>query len=182
MTIRAATPDDAAAFASIYAPYVTDSAVSFETEAPDAEEMRSRVAAGGGLYAWLAAEEGEVVGYANAAAFRARRAYRFTVETSVYLRRGAEGRGLGRALLEPLLALLEAQGFTQAIAAITLPNEASVRLHERLGFVAAGAYRRVGWKMGGWRDVGLWQRPLAPALVPPPEPRPWREVWAVQRR
>lgn len=172
MRLRAATSDDAAAIAEIYAPFVTGSSVSFETEPPDEAAMRARMEAGGGLYPWLVgeAEDGSLVGYAYAARFRERPAYRFTVETSVYLRSGAGGRGLGRRLYEPLLAMLEDQGFTQAIAAITLPNEASVRLHERLGFERAGTYRQVGWKFGAWHDVGLWQRALAKAGTAPGEP------------
>jgi phosphinothricin acetyltransferase len=175
MRLRAATPDDAAAIADIYAPFVTASAVSFETEPPDAPAMRARIEAGGRLYPWLVgeAEDGGLVGYAYAARFRDRPAYRFAVETSVYLRAGAGGCGLGGRLYEPLLAMLEAQGFTQAIAAITLPNESSVRLHERLGFERAGVYRQVGWKLGAWHDVGLWQRRLAEAPSPPEEPRPF---------
>lgn len=172
MKLRAATPDDAAAIAEIYAPFVSGSAVSFETEPPDEAAMRARIAAGGGLYPWLVAEEdGGLLGYAYAARFRERPAYRFAIETSVYLRADAAGRGLGRQLYEPLLAILKAQGFIQAIAAITLPNEASVRLHERLGFERAGRYRQVGWKFGAWHDVGLWQKGLAPAGTPPAEPR-----------
>lgn len=171
MRLRAATSDDAAALADIYAPYVTENAVSFETEPPDEAAFRARIEGGGGLYPWLVAEEGgTILGYAYAARFRDRPAYRFVVETSVYLRSGEAGRGLGRRLYEPLLAGLEAQGFTQAIAAITLPNEASVRLHERLGFERAGTYRQVGWKLGAWHDVGLWQRKLAKAADPPVEP------------
>jgi len=174
MKLRAATPDDAAAIARIYAPFVTGSAVSFETEPPGEAAIRARIESGGELYPWLVgeAEDGTVLGYAYAARFRDRPAYRFTVETSVYLRSGAAGRGLGRQLYEPLLAMLESQGFTQAIAAITLPNEASVRLHERLGFERAGIYRQVGWKLGAWYDVGLWQRALATAGTPPVEPTP----------
>ncbi|HEX8513142.1 MAG TPA: GNAT family N-acetyltransferase [Allosphingosinicella sp.] len=172
MKLRAATPDDAAAIAEIYAPFVTGSCVSFETEPPDGAAMRARMEAGGGLYPWLVgeAEDGRLLGYAYAARFRERPAYRFAVETSVYLRAGAGGRGFGRRLYEPLLAILGAQGFTQAIAAITLPNEASVRLHERLGFEPAGTYREVGWKFGAWHDVALWQRALANAGTPPAEP------------
>ncbi|HYD38135.1 MAG TPA: GNAT family N-acetyltransferase [Allosphingosinicella sp.] len=175
MRLRAATPGDVAAIADIYRPYVEASAVSFETAAPDADAFRTRIEAGG-LYPWIVAEEagGAILGYAYAARFRDRPAYRFTVETSVYLRRDSRGRGLGEALCAPLLASLEAQGFTQAIAAITLPNDASVRLHERLGYAPAGVYRRVGWKLGAWHDVGLWQRPLAPAATPPAEPGPPR--------
>ena len=173
MRIRRATPDDAAAIADIYAPYVHESAITFETEPPGPAEIAARMTDGAGLYPWLVAEEeeGEVAGYAYAAAFRTRAAYRFSVETTVYLRPDAQGRGLGTELYRPLLDILERQGFTQAIAAIALPNAASVRLHERLGFRHAGTYHQVGWKLGSWIDVGLWQRPLAVAQVPPPELR-----------
>jgi L-amino acid N-acyltransferase YncA len=174
MRPRAATPDDCAAIAEIYAAFVTESAVSFETDPPDEAAVRARIAAGGGLYPWPVGEaaDGAILGYAYAARFRDRPAYRFAVETSVYLRAGAAGRGLGRRLYEPLLAIMEGWGFTQAIAAITLPNDSSVRLHERLGFERAGTYRQVGWKLGAWHDVGLWQRPLAAAGTPPVEPVP----------
>jgi phosphinothricin acetyltransferase len=178
LSLRAASPDDGAAIAALYAPYVENSIVSFETEAPDAAAMRGRIEAGGDLYPWLAAvdEAGELVGYAYASAFRPRPAYRYTVETTVYVRQGLHRRGVGSFLYAPLLSMLEAQGFTQAFGAISLPNPASAALHEKLGFVRAGTYRQVGWKLGGWWDVGLWQRQLAPATVPPSEPKPWREV------
>ena len=177
MRIRAATSDDAAAISGIYAPYVTASAVSFECEPPDRSEIASRMDAGANLYPWLAAEEdGTVLGYAYGAAFRTRFAYRFTVETTVYLREGAQGRGIGRLLYAPLLELLERQGFTQAIAAIALPNEASVKLHERLGFRHAGTYGQVGFKLGRWWDVGLWQRALASPPGEPEEPLPLDRV------
>ena len=172
MRIRLATAADAAAIASLYAPYVEESAVSFETSPPDAEEMRRRIEAGGGLHPWLVAEEeGVVIGYASATAFRARPAYRYTVETSIYLGARYGGRGVGTSLYRLLNETLEAQGFAQAIGAITLPNAASVRLHEALGFSTAGVYRQVGYKLGQWHDVGLWQRALAPACNPPTEPK-----------
>jgi L-amino acid N-acyltransferase YncA len=173
MRPRAATPDDAAAIAEIYAPFVTRSAVSFETEPPGEAAIRARIESGGDLYPWLVGEsdDGRLLGYAYAARFRDRPAYRFAVETSVYLRAEAAGRGLGRGLYAHLLEILERQSFTQAIAAITLPNEASVRLHEKLGFERAGTYRHVGWKFDEWHDVGLWQRPLAKPGTPPIEPR-----------
>jgi phosphinothricin acetyltransferase len=177
--VRLATAGDAAAIAAVYAPYVTDSFVSFETDAPDEAEMRRRIAAGGALHPWLAGEVGgRLCGYAAASPFRARAAYRYAVETSVYLAPDACGRGLGRTLYERLLDLLERQGFVQAVGAISLPNEASVRLHEALGFTAAGAYRQVGWKCDRWIDVGLWQRPLARAAAPPAEPKTFAEVWS----
>ena len=173
MKLRAATSEDAAAIASIYAPYVTGSFVSFETEAPDESIMAERICAGGDLYPWIIGEEdGAAMGYAYASAFRTRPAYRYAVETSVYLAQQAQGRGLGRRLYGALIDTLCAQGYAQAIGAISLPNPASVRLHETLGFEHAGIYRKVGWKMGGWHDVGLWQRALAPAGEPPLEPKP----------
>jgi phosphinothricin acetyltransferase len=177
--VRRATADDAAAIASIYAPYVTASIVSFETDAPGEAEMRGRIESGGDLYPWLVACEGDAPpsGYAYASAFRPRPAYRFTVETSVYAAHGAHRRGIGTLLYRALLPLLEAQGFAQAIAAITLPNEASVRLHEALGFRQAGTYEKVGFKFREWRSVGLWQRELAPLSTRPEEPKPVSAVW-----
>ena len=179
MKLRLATAADAAAIAAIYADYVTGTAVSFETEPPDEAEIRARIEAGGPLYPWLAAcdDGGRLLGYAYAAAFRTRRAYRFAVETTVYVDPDAQRRGVGRALYAALIPLLERQGFTQAIAAITLPNEASVRLHEVLGFTQAGTYRQVGYKLGEWRSVGLWQRALAPLAEPPEEPKPFTGFW-----
>jgi phosphinothricin acetyltransferase len=175
--LRAAAPDDAADIAAIYAPYVTASATSFETEPPDARAMADRIAAGGDLYPWIVAvdESGGVAGYAYASAFRPRAAYRYAVETSVYLSQDRIGVGLGKRLYASLIATLEAQGFAQAIGAITLPNTASVRLHRRLGFVEAGVYRQVGYKLGAWHDVGLWQRGLAAPADPPQDPKPLRK-------
>jgi len=134
--------------------------------------MRSRMAMGDGLYPWfVAVEEDEViVAYANATRFRPRPAYRYAVETSVYVAPEHVGRGAGGLLYDVLLRTLDKQRFTQAIAAITLPNDASVRLHEAFGFGPAGVYRQVGYKGGRWMDVGLWQRALAPATNPPTEP------------
>ena len=180
MRLRIASADDAAAIAAIYAHYVTATAVSFETEPPTEEDIRARIGDSGALYPWLVAEDGErqLLGYAYAAAFRSRRAYRFSVETTAYLDPAAIGRGIGRRLYAALIPLLERQGFTQAIAAITLPNEPSVGLHETFGFVRAGVYRDVGYKLGDWRSVGLWQRALAPLKEPPEEPRPFARFWA----
>jgi phosphinothricin acetyltransferase len=177
--LRRATADDAAAIASIYAPYVLDSPASFETAAPDAAEMRARIVAGGDLYPWLVACDGDgaLFGYAYGCAFRTRPAYRFSVETTVYVADGAHRRGIGALLYRALLPVLEAQGFTQAIAAITIPNEASIRLHEALGFVRVGVYEKVGFKFGAWRSVGLWQRPRAATSEHPREPIPVSEVW-----
>jgi L-amino acid N-acyltransferase YncA len=178
--VRAATLDDAAAIAAIYAPYVTASVISFETEAPDAAQMAERMGEAGGHFPWLVACDGDgtVLGYAYACAFRSRPAYRFSVETTVYVADGAHRRGIGAQLYRTLLPILEAQGYAQAIAAVTLPNQASVALHERLGFRQVGTYEKVGFKFCEWRSVGLWQRELCSLSTRPEEPKPVSAVWA----
>lgn len=169
MLVRPATPDDAPACAAIYAPYVTGTAVSFESEPPDAGEMADRMAA---AHVWLVLEdEGEVVGYAYAGTFHARAAYRWACETSVYLRQGFERRGGGRALYAVLLPLLKQRGFTSAIAGMTLPNPGSEGLHRALGFQPVGTYRKVGFKGGAWHDVAWSQLILADPDGTPAEPR-----------
>lgn len=170
--IRPATLEDAAAIAQIYAPYVTDTAISFETDVVGAAQIAERMQSYDGLYPWfVAAEAGDaVIGYAYATQFRTRAAYRFAAETSIYLEPSAQGRGLGRTLYRTLLDQLIRQGFTQAIAGITLPNDASVRLHERVGFRLVGVYRQIGYKLGRWHDVGRYACPLADPHEPPEEP------------
>ena len=177
--IRLAQEADAAAIAEIYRPYVEDSRVSFEEKAPDAAEMARRcVGDRPGFHPWLVAEEaGQLLGYASSSPFRARPAYRWSVETSIYLAANAHGRGLGKQLLSTLTDLLERQGYVTAIGAIALPNDASVRLHEALGFVHAGTYRGTGFKLGQWIDVGLWQKELAPRSPAPAEPLPFEALF-----
>ena len=178
LLIRLAAADDAAAIAAIYAPYVTDTRISFEEVPPDESEMARRIEGSpAGFYPWFIAEDGgKVCGFASSSAFRTRPAYRWTVETGIYLSPDACGRGIGRDLLATLLGVLEGQGYVAAIGAITLPNAPSVVLHERLGFTNVGAYRRVGFKMGEWLDVGLWERNLAARGATPTEPLPYSAV------
>lgn len=174
LTIRDADPTrDAAACAAIYAPHVEGSAVSFEERAPDATELAARIERYGQSHAWLIAERGgEVIGYAYATAFNERPAYRWSASVSVYVSDGARGQGVGRALYEALFGRLRQRGFRTACAGVTLPNEASVGLHEVLGFEPTGVNREIGWKEGAWRDVGWFQLELTPAPDgPPPEPR-----------
>ena len=176
--IRLATAADAAAIAAIYAPFVTDTFVSFEETAPGPEEMARRIEGNGaGIHPWQVAQvDGHVIGYASSAAFRSRPAYRWTVETGVYLAPEAQGRGLGRALMERMLDLLTRQRFTAVVAGITLPNPASVALHEKLGFAATATYRDTGFKLREWRTVQVFARDLAPRLNPPLEVRPFADV------
>jgi phosphinothricin acetyltransferase len=177
--IRLAREDDAAAIAQVYRPYVEGSPISFEERAPDAAEMARRIAGERpGLHPWLVAEEdNEIKGFANSSSFRTRPAYRWSVETGIYLAANACGRGLGKRLLAMLTELLERQGYVAAIGAIALPNPASVRLHESLGFVAAGTYRGTGFKLGRWIDVGRWQKDLAPRSEAPAEPLPFEPLF-----
>ena len=156
--IRLATKDDAAGLAEVYRPYVEDSPIRFEEEAPDAADMARRIAGDRpGFHPWLVAEaDGGLCGFASSSPFRSRPAYRWSVETGIYLVAEAAGRGLGKALLSALVSLLERQGYVTASGAIALPNEASVRLHEALGFVHAGTSRGSGFKLGEWIEVGLW--------------------------
>ena len=188
--IRAATPEDAGAIAAIYAPHVLTGTVSFESDPPDARAMRSRMAAGDGLYPWLVAttggsaggeaDEGGVIGYAYASRFRDRPAYRYVCETSIYLTDASSGSGVGRLLYEALIDTLRAQGFVHAIGAIALPNDRSIRLHEAVGFRRAGVYREVGFKHGQWIDVGIWQCELNEPRVPPVEPKRFSDVGLVR--
>jgi len=184
IAIRGARPEDAAAIAAIYAPYVLGGTVSFETEAPDAEAMRVRMTASDGLYPWMVATNGEddsgVLAYAYAGRWRDRPAYKYVVETSVYVAGPVVGQGVGRLLYEALIDTLRAQGFTQAIGVISLPNDSSIRTHEAVGFRRAGMYREVGFKQGRWIDVGFWQCGLNESQVPPVEPRPFSEVGVVR--
>ncbi len=181
IAIRAATAADAEAIAGIYAPYVRGSTISFETEPPGAATMAERMGASP-LHPWLVAtdEDGLVLGYAYATAFKARAAYRWTVETSVYLAGDQRGKGVGRLLYAALLATLKAQGFVQAIAVIALPNDWSISMHESVGFRRAGQLREVGWKSGSWLDIGYWQAELDEPSDPPAEVRAFLDVGVVR--
>ncbi|MEE6175098.1 arsinothricin resistance N-acetyltransferase ArsN1 family B [Mycobacterium sp. 050134] len=172
-----ATPEDAEAVAGIYLPYVRDTAVSFETEPPDAAEMRSRLAGTLVRLPWLVASDGgRVAGYAYAGPHGARDAYRWSADVSLYLDRSVHRRGYGRRLYAALFELLAAQGYVNAYAAIVLPNPASVGLHEAAGFTSVGFFPGVGFKQGAWRDIGWWHLRLRAPSRPPEEPRPWREL------
>lgn len=154
--VRDATAADAAACAAIYAPYVRDTCISFESEPPDAVEMALRIDDYARSHAWLVALTGNVVvGYAYASPHRAREAYRYSAEVSVYLDPSVQGGGVATALYRTLFERLGARGYRRAFAGITLPNEPSERFHRRFGFETVGTFRRVGWKHGEWRDV-LW--------------------------
>ncbi len=172
--IREAQAPDAAMIAAIYAPYVRDTIISFETEPPAAEEMSRRLTAIGARYPWLVAEQGgQVLGYAYAGEHRSRAAYRWDVDVAVYLAAEAHRRGIGRRLYGALFEVLRRLGHVNAYAGIALPNAASVSLHEALGFLPVGIYRQVGYKHGAWHDVGWWGLGLQPPPATPAEPMPY---------
>jgi phosphinothricin acetyltransferase len=170
--VRDADERDAEACAAIYAPYVTDTAITFETDPPPPAEMAARIATAIRTHAWLVLEDdGRVVGYAYGGPYKSRAAYRWSCEVSVYVERGRRRTGGGRALYAALFERLAGRGFRTAVAGMTLPNEASVGLHRAMGFEPVGTYRRIGWKHGRWHDVAWTQRTLAAGQDPPAEPR-----------
>lgn len=170
--IRLAAPADGSALAEIYRPAVTDSATSFELDAPDGAEMARRVARILERTPWIVCErDGAVLGYAYASPHRDRPAYRWSVEVSAYVHGDARRLGVGRALYASLFAALVVQGFRNAYAGVTLPNAASVGLHRAVGFTPVGVYHGVGYKQGAWHDVAWFERPLAPRDAAPASPR-----------
>jgi len=170
--VRDANGDDASACAAIYAPYVRETAVSFEGEPPTPAQMAERITSATRTHAWIVYEHnGRVVGFAYGGPHQRRAAYRFSCETSVYVEQGRRRTGSGRALYEALFERLAQRGYRMAVAGMTIPNEASVGLHRAMGFEPVGVYRRIGWKFGAWHDVAWMQRTLGVGGDPPSEPR-----------
>ncbi len=170
--IRLATKADAPALLKIYAPSVLLASTSFEVELPTVREFESRIDETLKRFPWLVYESlGEVVGYAYASPHRARSAYNWSLESTVYVKESHHKKGIARTLCHKLFSLLKGQGAVNVFAGITLPNEASVRLHESLGFVSVAVFRDVGFKLNKWWDVGWWQlqvqRPLEPGALRP---------------
>ena len=174
---RLANESDAGQILSIYAPFCEGTAVSFEVTAPTIVEMQERIRRIAAQYPWLVCEAGgHVAGYAYACAHRERAAYRWSVDVAVYIAETSRRTGVGRALYASLFKILALQGYFKAYAGITLPNPASVGLHEAAGFQPVGIYRGVGYKSGAWHDVGWWALPLQPECKEPNEPRSVRVI------
>jgi phosphinothricin acetyltransferase len=168
--IRTARPDDAEAMQAIYAPIVAGTIISFELEPPSVDEMRRRIAYTLPSLPWLVHldEAGALNGYVYASKHRERAAYQWSVDVSAYVRADTRGQGVGARLYRALFDELVALGYCQAFAGITLPNAPSIALHESVGFRPLGVYRKAGYKLGAWHDVGWWQRELQD--VPAPQP------------
>lgn len=170
--IREATLADATVCREIYAPYVTGTGITFETEVPALASMEDRIAAALAQHSWVVLQEaGGVRGFAYAGPFGDRAAYRWSCIVSVYLEPGRRRTGAGRLLYLTLFDRLVARGYVVAAAGITLPNEPSLALHRAVGFTEVGVHRGIGWKHGIWRDVSWLQRDLVtPRPAHPPEP------------
>src|SRR5688572_14522346 len=176
-TVRIASPADAGDMLDIYAPFIRETVVTFENEVPSVDDFARRVAEVLERFPWLACDDGgRVIGYAYACPHRARPAYRWSAETSIYVSGGRRRSGVGRALSASLLEILRVQGICNAYAGITLPNSESAGFHESFGFHRIGTFPLVGYKQGGWRDVGWWHLRLAEVSGEPPEPGCFPEI------
>jgi L-amino acid N-acyltransferase YncA len=178
MRIRLATVDDAPGIQAIYAPYVTDTVISFEMTPPSVEEMAARIQKTVSQYPWLVyvTDDQQTCGYVYASSHSDRAAYQWSVNVSVYVSPNYQRRNIGRGLYTALFDLLRAQGYINAYAGITLPNPASVGIHEVFGFQPVGVYQKVGYKFGVWHDVGWWSMPLTSPNGEPRPPRPISEL------
>lgn len=158
MIIRNVALDDAAQIAEIYNYYILQTHHTFETAALSADEMRQRIVDNGEDYPYLVAEvDGEIQGYLYATQFKLRQAYKHSVEVSIYVKQDVKQKGIGSALYEKFFALMKESNIHAMIAGIALPNDASVRFHERLGYEKVAHFREVGYKLGRWVDVGFWE-------------------------
>jgi L-amino acid N-acyltransferase YncA len=169
--IRLAHPDDASSIHAIYVPFVVNTPISFELVPPTEQAMRQRIEQSLLTHPWLVCEEhGEILGYAYASQHRTRQAYQWSADVSAYIHERWRGKGIGKALYTSLFALLRLQGFYNVYAGITLPNPASVALHEGMGMCQVGVYEQVGYKLSKWHDVGWWQKSLQEHALEPVPP------------
>jgi phosphinothricin acetyltransferase len=160
--IRTATTADAAAIAAIYNHYIATTTISFEEQPVPAEEMAGRIETVGARLPWLVCEQdGVIMGYAYATPWRVRSAYRFSVESSVYVSPEHPRKGVGTRLYRVLIDELRARGLHMVIGGIAQPNQASVALHESMGFKKVAHFAEVGMKFGRWIDVAYWELKLA---------------------
>lgn len=170
MLVRSATDSDFDAIATLTNYFIRETTIHFGTTEATASELREQWHQSRDRYPFFVCEiDGRFAGYCKAYNWRSREAYQWTPECGVYVEDWARRRGVARALYEKLFEIMAKQGFHSVIAGIALPNEASVKLHESIGFETIGVARQAGWKLGKWVDVGFWQRPLTPARLEPPQ-------------
>ncbi|MGI9648616.1 MAG: GNAT family N-acetyltransferase [Acidimicrobiia bacterium] len=174
-TIRIASAFDGPQIHAIYAPAVSELPTSFETEVPGVDEIVRRIDQTLAGYPYIVADRnGEVISYVYARRWRARPAYDWDVEITVFVKDGVQGKGVGRAMYTALTRLLAAQGYVNALAAITVPNEASINFHESMGFHRAGSFPSSGFKLDGWHTVEFWWLQLADIPDQPQPPIPFK--------
>jgi phosphinothricin acetyltransferase len=177
MNIRLGATADCPQIAAIYAPIVEQTHISFELASPGPEEMARRLASALKNHVWLVAEtNGRIDGYAYASRYREKPAYAWSTETTIYVRDGARGLGVGKKLYRSLLNVLRAQNYRRAFAGIALPNDGSIALHESVGFTCVGVNPEAGYKLDHWHDLGWWSIQLNDGLLPPALPCPLSEL------
>jgi L-amino acid N-acyltransferase YncA len=171
-SLHLATPAEAGCL-DIYRPFVEGSHTTFETEVPSLDDFAQRIASTLEVRPWIVADDaGKIAGYAYASPIKDRIAYQWTVEVAIYVASDARRRGVGRVLYGALFRVLAGQGFVNAVGIIALPNDASIALHESLGFEKIAHLRQIGFKLGAWHDTTWWQKRLASPPVQPVPPRP----------
>lgn len=175
--IRLATEKDAQATLAIYAPYVTDTAITFDYDVPSEMEFAEKIRHITTDFPWLVCEiEGEIVGYVYASKHREKTAYQWSAESTVYFSSSYHRKGLAKILYETLFSLLKLQGYVNVYAGVTLPNEKSEGFHLAQGFEVIGDFTKIGYKLGKWRDVRWYQRHLNAHSENPPLPKKMSEV------
>ena len=177
VNVRLATAGDAGGILEIYAPHVLHDACTFETRVPAVAEIEARIAKCLQKFPWLVCEiNSRIAGYVYASSHREREAYQWTCESSVYVHKDFNGKGIGTALYKALFQLLKMQGLVNVYAGITLPNKASVKLHESCGFQLFAQYDNIGYKLGAWHKVGWWKLQLREHELKPSPPLPFPEL------
>lgn len=177
--VRLATINDAQQILDIYSPCILSSSISFETQVPSVEEMQNRITNCLKKYPWIVCViDGTIAGYVYASKHREREAYQWSCECSVYVHDRFRGRGIGKELYQLLFQILKLQGFRNVYAGITLPNAASVHLHEHCGFVRFATYENIGYKFGNWHTVGWWKLQINNHDLNPPPPLKLSELTA----
>ena len=175
--IRVATKDDACAMLEIYAPFILNSGITQETDVPSLEEFQNRVASNLEERPWLVCDiNGEVAGYAYAGKHRDRKGYQWCTEPSVYILEEFNGKGVANALYSALFAILKLQGYVNAYAVITLPNDRSVAFHKKFGFEFFTAFKKIGYKLERWHDVGWMTYEINAHKADPPDPIKFSEI------
>jgi phosphinothricin acetyltransferase len=177
LIIRLTNENDAPGILAIYAPYISSTSLTFETEVPDINSFKERINTYLVNWPWLVCEiDGMIAGYAYAARYRERKAYQWGTEISVYIHDDHQRKGIARALYTAVIEILKKQGFRNAYAVINLPNDRSVAFHESLGFKYFATYENVGYKLGKWKNVGWWQLQLNEYSVEPAAPILFRDL------